>query len=170
MRSPLIAAAALLSLACAADIPAISDAELEQALSLAGANRAQLEQALFACQQKPFTMAAMRFLIVSLPLVDLGVISTRQLEENVDLAMQARAEFAYCQELRRRGVGALRAAAARQPGAAAALAAVLPRASCATWCRLPDAGARRRAGQRLVRHARDVQADAVAATRARWRR
>lgn len=83
--------------ALAADIPQISDDELEQVMSLAGSNRVQLEQSLFSCQQKPFTMEAMRFLIASLPSSDLGVIKADALFEHVDLAMQARGEFAYCQ-------------------------------------------------------------------------
>jgi hypothetical protein len=99
MLSRSILAVLLLALwaapAWAADIPSVSDAELEAALSLGGSNRAQLEQALFACQQKPFTMAAMRFLIVSLPLADLGAITRDELVQHVELAMQARAEFPY---------------------------------------------------------------------------
>jgi hypothetical protein len=83
--------------ALAADIPQISDSGLEQVLLLAGSNRAQLEQALFNCQQKPYTMAAMRFLIANLPSADLGVIKTEALIQHVELAMQARGEFAYCQ-------------------------------------------------------------------------
>jgi len=79
----------------AADIPQIADVELEQALALAGSNRPQLQQALDRCQQKPYTMAAVRFLIASLPVVDLGCATGAELVEHVDLAMQARGEFAY---------------------------------------------------------------------------
>ena len=79
----------------AADVPAVSDAELEQALELAGSNRAELEQALQQYAQEPFKRSALRFLLVSLPVVDLGVISAAELIENVDLALQAREEFAF---------------------------------------------------------------------------
>ncbi len=81
----------------AADLPSVSDGELEQVLLLAGSNRAQLEQALFSCQQKPFTMEAMRFLIANLPAADLGVIQAGQLEQHVELAMAARGAFGYAQ-------------------------------------------------------------------------
>jgi hypothetical protein len=81
--------------ALAADIPQVGDTDLEQVIALAGSNRAQLEQALFSCQQKPFTMAAMRFLVASLPSADLGVIQADALTQHVDLAMQARGGFAY---------------------------------------------------------------------------
>jgi hypothetical protein len=84
--------------AIAADIPQIADESLEQALALGGANRAQLEQALFSCQQKPFTMEAMRFLIANLPAADLGVVQAQELVQHVELAMQARAEFAFCKD------------------------------------------------------------------------
>lgn len=79
----------------AADIPSITDADLEQALQLAGSNRGELEAALFSCLQKPYTMAAMRFMVASLPVVDMGSISAAQLEEHVELALQARGEFAW---------------------------------------------------------------------------
>lgn len=82
--------------ALAAVIPQIGDGDLEQVLALAGTNRAQLEQALFSCQQKPFTMEAMRFLIANLPASDLGVIKADVLVQHVEQAMQARGEFAYC--------------------------------------------------------------------------
>lgn len=81
----------------AADLPPVSDDLLEQVLVLAGDNRAQLEQALYSCQQKPYTMAAMRFLIANLPAADLGVIQASQLMEHVALAMAARGEFGYAQ-------------------------------------------------------------------------
>ena len=81
--------------ALAADIPDVSDADLEQSLALAGANRAELSQALFACQQKPYTLQAMRFTIAGLPLADLGVAKGAALLENVELAMEARGEFPY---------------------------------------------------------------------------
>jgi hypothetical protein len=83
--------------ALAADIPPVGDNDLEQALLLAGSNRAQLEQALFACQQKPFTMEAMRFLVANLPAADLGVVTAADLVQHVELAMSARAEFGYAQ-------------------------------------------------------------------------
>ena len=79
----------------AADIPPVSDAELEQALALAGTNRVQLEQALLDCEWRPFGKLAMRFLIASLPLVDLGTITRDELVENLDLAIEARTEFDY---------------------------------------------------------------------------
>jgi len=72
-----------------ADIPAVSDALLRDAIELAGANRGKLEAALDYCIQKPFTMEAMRFLIANLPLADLGSISTEMLIETVELAMEA---------------------------------------------------------------------------------
>src|SRR5688500_6194776 len=64
-----------LSASYAADIPTIADAVLEQALTLAGDNRAELEAALDECVQKPYCMQAQRFVITSLPLADLGKIS-----------------------------------------------------------------------------------------------
>lgn len=79
----------------AAGIPDITDAEVEAALVLAGQNRAQLELALASCLQQPYEMAAMRFLIANLPAVDLGCISGAELQQHVELAQQARSEFAY---------------------------------------------------------------------------
>lgn len=76
-------------------IPEVSADELDAALQLAGANRSELEAALDSCQQKPFTMAAMRFVIANLPLSDLGVISSDMLIENVELAMDAWAAYPY---------------------------------------------------------------------------
>jgi hypothetical protein len=71
------------------DVPEVTNAEVETALDLAGTNRGELEAALEASQQKPFTIAAMRFVIANLPLADLGCITNAQLVEHVDLAMEA---------------------------------------------------------------------------------
>src|SRR5687767_5390754 len=74
-----------LSASYAADIPTIADADLEQALTLAGDNRAELEAALDECVQKPYCMQAQRFVITSLPLADLGKISAAELTGNLEL-------------------------------------------------------------------------------------
>ena len=71
------------------DIPEVTVAEVDTALELAGANRNELEAAMDYCQQKPFTMAAMRFMIANLPLADLGCITSAELIEHVELAMEA---------------------------------------------------------------------------------
>lgn len=78
-----------------AEIPAVSDALLREAIELAGANRDELNAALDYCIQKPWTMEAMRFAIANLPLADLGSISAEMLIENVELAMEAYAVFDY---------------------------------------------------------------------------
>ena len=77
------------------DIPEVSSADIYQALTLAGSNRGELEAALDHCRQMPYTMAAMRFVVASLPLADLGVITTDELVEHVEMAIQARAEAPY---------------------------------------------------------------------------
>jgi len=84
--------------AWAARVPPVTDEDVAQAIQLAGSNAEQIRQAAEAYPDDALKHAAMRFLIVSLPLVDLGVISAAQLQENVDLAVQARREFAYCQD------------------------------------------------------------------------
>ena len=76
-------------------VPAVSDELLEEALSLAGGNRGELEAALSWCIQKPYSMQAMRFLIANLPLADLGVITDELLIEHVELAIAASAEMPY---------------------------------------------------------------------------
>jgi hypothetical protein len=82
----------------AADIPSISDADLQQALTLAGDNRAELQRALALCVQQPYMMQAQRFVIASLPLADLGKISKNDLTGNLVLAVDARATYAYGQQ------------------------------------------------------------------------
>ena len=82
--------------ALAAGIPAVTDGALEGALALADQNRPELEAALSACQGDDFRLSAMRFLIANSPLADLGVLKRDYLIENLDLAIQARGEFAYC--------------------------------------------------------------------------
>jgi len=81
-----------------AGIPPVSDAELEQALTLAGANRAELEGALAHFTADAFATDALRFVIVSLPLADLSAMSAGLLIEHVDLALKARAEMPYSAE------------------------------------------------------------------------
>ncbi|MDQ3024506.1 MAG: transglutaminase-like domain-containing protein [bacterium] len=83
--------------AFAAEIPSISDTDIEQALTLGGDNRAELQAALDGCVQKPYEMQAQRFVIASLPLADLGKISAVELSANLELAMRARGEYAYGQ-------------------------------------------------------------------------
>lgn len=91
--------AVLVSLPAAAraqdGVPAVSDELLEEALSLAGGNRGELEAALSWCIQKPYSMQAMRFLIANLPLADLGVITDELLIEHVELAIVVSAEMPY---------------------------------------------------------------------------
>ena len=82
----------------AAEIPSISDTDLQQALTLAGNNRAQLQAALDACLQKPYEMQAQRFVIASLPLADLGKVTEGELTGNLQLAMQARSEYSFGQQ------------------------------------------------------------------------
>lgn len=93
----LLTACALLAWlpAPAADIPAVTVAELEEALVLGGSNRPQLEAALDWCVQKPFAMQAMRFVIANLPTADLGAITAAQLIENYELALKARQDFPW---------------------------------------------------------------------------
>jgi hypothetical protein len=86
---------ASLSPAFAADVPSVSDADLEAALQLAGDNRPQLQQALDTGIQKPFEMQAMRFVVANLPLSDLGRATGAELIEHFELAQRARGEFAY---------------------------------------------------------------------------
>jgi hypothetical protein len=71
------------------DVPAVTDAEMQDALGLAGTNRAELQAALDYCQQQPFTMEAMRFIVANLPLSDLGCVTSGELLEHVELAMEA---------------------------------------------------------------------------------
>jgi hypothetical protein len=79
-------------------IPAVSDAELEQALELAGSNRPELEQALLAVDGELAGRSAMRFMVASLPLCDLGSISAAQLGENLQLATEARQRFGWADD------------------------------------------------------------------------
>jgi hypothetical protein len=83
--------------AATGDIPSVTDAELEQALTLAGSNRGELQEAIDYALQKPFAMQAMRFVIVSLPLADLGAITGDELIEHFELAQQARSEMTFIQ-------------------------------------------------------------------------
>jgi len=76
-------------------IPQVSDELLEEALSLAGGNRGELEAALGWCNQKPYSMQAMRFVIANLPLADLGVITDDLLIEHVELAIVVSGEMPY---------------------------------------------------------------------------
>lgn len=80
--------------AASGDIPSVSDAELEQALALSGSNRPELQEALDYAAQKPFAVQAMRFVLVSLPLADLGSITGEELIEHFELASAARSEMA----------------------------------------------------------------------------
>jgi hypothetical protein len=99
LGSVAVIASLLLALpAFAADIPSVSDADLEAALQLAGGNRAELQAALDAGIQKPYEMQAMRFLVANLPLSDLGRVTGHELIEHFELAQQARGEFAYGQQ------------------------------------------------------------------------
>jgi hypothetical protein len=87
--------ASLCQPATAADIPSVGDAELEAALVLAGDNRGELERALDYGIQKPHAMQAMRFVVGNLPLSDLGRITSAELIENYELALQASGEAPY---------------------------------------------------------------------------
>lgn len=82
--------------AYAADIPAVTDAELEQALTLAGSNRGELESVLFRYERDGFATAALRFQIVNMPLADLGCVTAEQIAENYELAF-AVLELPYTQ-------------------------------------------------------------------------
>ena len=79
----------------AAGIPAVSDAQLAEALELAGSNRPELEQALADVEQELTQRSAMRFMVASLPLCDLGSITSGQLADNLRLALEARDKFAF---------------------------------------------------------------------------
>lgn len=81
--------------AFARGIPDISAEELEQALALSGSNRAEMDEALDYCNQKPYMLQAMKFVIGNLPLADLGSVSADALIENLELAMEARANANY---------------------------------------------------------------------------
>src|SRR5690606_30386243 len=91
-------AAAMLAIpqpACAAGIPAVSDADIEQALALAGSNRPQLESALEQSTDDMLRRGAMRFVVASLPTCDLGSITATELSGNLDMALAARNDFAW---------------------------------------------------------------------------
>jgi len=79
-------------------IPPVTDSELAQALTLAGANRAQLEGALAHFADDEFATDALRFVIVSLPLADLSAMSSDLLVEHVELALKVRSEMPYSAE------------------------------------------------------------------------
>lgn len=68
---------------------------LERSLELAGSNRAELEEALDWCIQKPFAMQAMRFVVGNLPTADLGKITADELIENYELAQAMRYNYAF---------------------------------------------------------------------------
>jgi hypothetical protein len=89
---------AWISPAFAAEIPAVSDADLEAALVLAGTNRSELQAALDTGIQKPYQMQALRFVVANLPLSDLGKITQRELVDHYELALQARQESLYGQQ------------------------------------------------------------------------
>ena len=93
----LLAAAilAIPAMASAAGIPAVSDADIEQALALSGSNRAQLEDALAQSDGDMLRRNAMRFTVASLPTCDLGSISSAELTGNLDMALAARNDFAW---------------------------------------------------------------------------
>lgn len=76
-------------------VPAVTDAALNEALALAGANRPELEAALAATAGDEFNHRAMRFMLVSLPVSDLGSITAAELTEHLTLAREARERFAY---------------------------------------------------------------------------
>lgn len=79
-------------------VPPVTDAELEQALTLAGANRPELDNALSHFAGDAFATSALRFVIVSLPLADLGAMSGDLLIEHVALALKVREEMPYATE------------------------------------------------------------------------
>jgi len=81
----------------ATGIPMVSAADIHQALTLAGSNSHQLVTALDHCDYNPGLRPAMRFVVASLPLADLGVITADELIEHVELATQARGEAKYGQ-------------------------------------------------------------------------
>ncbi|MBN2083360.1 transglutaminase domain-containing protein [bacterium] len=79
-------------------IPPVSDDELAQALALAGGNRPQLEAALEWAAADDYHQQAMRFVVVSLPLADLGAITAELLVEHVELATRVRRELPFARE------------------------------------------------------------------------
>lgn len=81
-----------------AGIPPVRDAELDQALALAGANRPELESALAHFADDAFATDALRFVIVSLPLADLSAMKSDLLVEHVALAMKVRDEMPFAAE------------------------------------------------------------------------
>lgn len=103
MKSILFAAFAAVAIiaaapAHAADVPTVSEAELDGALALGGSNRPQLQAALDWCVQKPFAMQAMRFVIANLPTADLGRITSEQLIENYELSLSAHQDYPWSRD------------------------------------------------------------------------
>jgi hypothetical protein len=70
-------------------IPAASDADIAAAVELAGGNRAELEAALSYFPAGSTELAALRFIVANLPLADLGCITSAELANNVELALDA---------------------------------------------------------------------------------
>lgn len=101
LKSPILPMLLLVLLCClpnpvqAAGIPAVSDADLAAALELAGSNRGELELALASVDQELTARSAMRFVVASLPLCDLGSITAGQLEEHLRLSLEARQRFGW---------------------------------------------------------------------------
>jgi hypothetical protein len=86
------------NVSASAGIPPVTDAELDQALALAGANRPELDSALAHFAGDAFATDALRFTIVSLPLADLSAMSSDLLIEHVALAMKVRDEMPFAAE------------------------------------------------------------------------
>jgi len=92
-----IAAAAVAPVLAGEGIPQVGYSEIAQVYELTGGNSAELGAALGQYVRGTLADSAMRFLVVGLPLADLGTVSADYLVTNVNLAIKARNEMPYGQ-------------------------------------------------------------------------